>query len=836
MKSKYAESKYDEFELDENGFPIVIDLDGSSSFLNDIDPELLSNHALADIDPEILSNHDTLADIDPELLSSLALPNIDPELLSNHDTLAALDDIDPELLSCLGPEFNFGDAASNVQITQQVSPGNLNLASQKSVHNAKSSSNLESRAQNSASSVKSAQQKQRNLSESQAQSSAKSNSNPTKRNKRRREPEPQQKASCSYQTGMGEDFEHHKDFYDEEIQRQSREERKRLGFGKYSPKLQLYGAHLSAAVRGMESELRRRGLIALSYLNLEEMQILLKIVNYIESFLGDIDEQEKLKKMDYILMIAEMYQRQGKLDNLVFLPWRQNISIYPEDKNVTIPEDTQDFEVKFHYMPPSPRFDRYLREETPKATSSDLKPETRKVLDILESKDNEASGLFNKQYPPKPNQKLIKQSELAPFLRPAQHKPGSVELKYDTAEELANFVDKLSLDEMKEFEEKYFPDRPPPELIREIYDLRVQAKETQQREKEEAERKDKPEPQQPEGQKQRYPKRNLERVNYAEPEVPNRDDYVYCDECHHVYLGPCLKHPRMYIHDTLISENSANPSYDSCPPMLTIDYSAVPYAGMGVWSTTIIRANTVFGPYVGVRMYALNENTTSAGYTWEIKYDRTENKRNHFIDASDSQHSNWMRYVNCARNAYEENLVAFQYKGRVFYRVTKHIPPMVELLVNYGNEYCKRLFIDIHSYNDENRVWTNAVFQCMECDHSLFSSPLYIEIHARFCPGAKFRSPDPEQNEVEPQKYISMKLGLNQELGGGGGGGGWGGGGGGGEGGGGGGGGQKKKKKKKKGGGGLGKNPPPPPPPPRKGGVMMIRLHSQTIHSLESGM
>lgn len=51
------------------------------------------------------------------------------------------------------------------------------------------------------------------------------------------------------------------------------------------------------------------------------------------------------------------------------------------------------------------------------------------------------------------------------------------------------------------------------------------------------------------------------------------------------------------------------------------------------------------------------------------------------------------RYVNCARNEEEQNLVAFQYHAEIYYRTCKVIQPQTELLVWYGEEYGKELGI-----------------------------------------------------------------------------------------------------------------------------------------------
>ncbi|XP_036916791.1 histone-lysine N-methyltransferase PRDM9-like [Sturnira hondurensis] len=49
------------------------------------------------------------------------------------------------------------------------------------------------------------------------------------------------------------------------------------------------------------------------------------------------------------------------------------------------------------------------------------------------------------------------------------------------------------------------------------------------------------------------------------------------------------------------------------------------------------------------------------------------------------------RYVNCARDHEEQNLVAFQYHGQIFYRTCRVVRPGCELLVWFGDEYGQEL-------------------------------------------------------------------------------------------------------------------------------------------------
>ena len=47
----------------------------------------------------------------------------------------------------------------------------------------------------------------------------------------------------------------------------------------------------------------------------------------------------------------------------------------------------------------------------------------------------------------------------------------------------------------------------------------------------------------------------------------------------------------------------------------------------------------------------------------------------YYVNGADIQESNWMRYVNCSRTEDEQNLVAYQYRGEIFYRAYKDIQP-----------------------------------------------------------------------------------------------------------------------------------------------------------------
>ena len=62
-----------------------------------------------------------------------------------------------------------------------------------------------------------------------------------------------------------------------------------------------------------------------------------------------------------------------------------------------------------------------------------------------------------------------------------------------------------------------------------------------------------------------------------------------------------------------------------------------------------------------------------------------------------------MRFVNCSRREDEQNLVAFQFRGEIYYRTYKTILPGKELLVWYGESYAKELGISVSDNYDERK-------------------------------------------------------------------------------------------------------------------------------------
>ncbi|KAL3089551.1 hypothetical protein niasHS_006935 [Heterodera schachtii] len=176
-------------------------------------------------------------------------------------------------------------------------------------------------------------------------------------------------------------------------------------------------------------------------------------------------------------------------------------------------------------------------------------------------------------------------------------------------------------------------------------------------------------------------------------EADNSDAFVHCEKCSLFYEFCCLDHPLYQCKDRVPSSSPTeidDRAASTLPAFLFIQNSSIPSAGKGVFTKVDIPIGIVFGPYEGILTQNVSEMEFGA-YTWELRVGY--GKPSYYIDAKDPRYSNWMRYINSPRNESEQNLIAFQYQGSVYYRVFKPIDRSSELLVWYGKKYGKELGI-----------------------------------------------------------------------------------------------------------------------------------------------
>ncbi|XP_030834185.1 zinc finger protein 345 [Strongylocentrotus purpuratus] len=181
----------------------------------------------------------------------------------------------------------------------------------------------------------------------------------------------------------------------------------------------------------------------------------------------------------------------------------------------------------------------------------------------------------------------------------------------------------------------------------------------------------------------------------------------------------------------------------------------------GVVAKERIEKGVEFGPYAGTLLD--EEQGWTRDTTWEVCL--SDLNAFLYIDGQKT----WMPRVRSARNEEEQNMEAYQYYGKIFYRSTMVIEPESELRVSYSLEYAKHVGMETRlkdlKYNKDAQK-----FQCSHCE-GLFSSAKLILRHIR-CEHS-----DGEPCEMMPalawkrkgkkkgrEKSVAIKFKFNQPI------------------------------------------------------------------------
>lgn len=127
--------------------------------------------------------------------------------------------------------------------------------------------------------------------------------------------------------------------------------------------------------------------------------------------------------------------------------------------------------------------------------------------------------------------------------------------------------------------------------------------------------------------------------------------------------------------------------------------SSVPGAAYGVFTKQVIPEGTWMGPFQGASVPTWQLTSESRlEQMWEVYRD---GQLHHYIDASQSPSTNWMKFIQSARHSGEQNMVVFQFQNNLFYKTIRDVEPGEELLVWYGDqEYIQFLGIPVSIKED----------------------------------------------------------------------------------------------------------------------------------------
>ncbi|XP_056409391.1 PR domain zinc finger protein 2 [Hyla sarda] len=115
------------------------------------------------------------------------------------------------------------------------------------------------------------------------------------------------------------------------------------------------------------------------------------------------------------------------------------------------------------------------------------------------------------------------------------------------------------------------------------------------------------------------------------------------------------------------------------PEEVALAPSAVNKLRLGIWAQKPLPRGKKFGPFIGEKKK--RSQVKNNVYMWEVYY---PNLGWMCVDATDPQKGNWLRYVNWARSAKEQNLCPLEINRAIYYKTLKPIEPGEELLVWYN--------------------------------------------------------------------------------------------------------------------------------------------------------
>ncbi|XP_043228145.1 histone-lysine N-methyltransferase PRDM9-like isoform X4 [Amphibalanus amphitrite] len=227
-------------------------------------------------------------------------------------------------------------------------------------------------------------------------------------------------------------------------------------------------------------------------------------------------------------------------------------------------------------------------------------------------------------------------------------------------------------------------------------------------------------------------------INYRD--VDGLDDgNIFCDVCCRDFDGECPVHgPLKVIPDTKARPGIGDAERDlkTLPSSLSSGQSKNPASGNGVFAENDLPARQRLGPYEGILTTEQGQARTT-GYRWQMKKGE---RVHHLVNAEDPSCSNWLRRVNCARSEEEQNLVAFQYRGQIYFRTSKPVPRGSELLVYYGDDSAREL--TVHSERSGEAVTSSPAGpsssgiggapRCPHCDFRCLGKQ-HLDRHVRKC-------------------------------------------------------------------------------------------------------
>ncbi|XP_063597531.1 zinc finger protein PLAG1-like isoform X1 [Penaeus indicus] len=205
------------------------------------------------------------------------------------------------------------------------------------------------------------------------------------------------------------------------------------------------------------------------------------------------------------------------------------------------------------------------------------------------------------------------------------------------------------------------------------------------------------------------------------------DLWLWCEDCQKGHEGDCEEHgPLTKVADTEVSTRARR----SIPHILKLKEDI---AHTGVYARQLLTKRLQFGPLQAEKIFAGSQQVAVEEEIKErfgIVFKITQEEGDYLLlDTQQEERSNWMIFVRPAERKSEQNLVAFQYKGDIYFATIKEIPAQCELKVWFSKDYAERMGTRILA--EEGVSWqfrTRQRFRCRGCE-VVFSSAASLSNH-----------------------------------------------------------------------------------------------------------
>ncbi|GAB0098354.1 hypothetical protein DMENIID0001_140750 [Sergentomyia squamirostris] len=128
-----------------------------------------------------------------------------------------------------------------------------------------------------------------------------------------------------------------------------------------------------------------------------------------------------------------------------------------------------------------------------------------------------------------------------------------------------------------------------------------------------------------------------------------------------------------------------------------------------------------------------------------------------FLDTSNENTSNWMRFVCLAEDFKQQNLLLFEFDGKLFFKSCQFIRPKQEIRVGYSREYAEKYGLPVLIPNEDDSVELQEaenIWPCFECDEKFPNSETlqdHLDSHD-----------DPDDEKKNGQRRKKKPLGGNK--------------------------------------------------------------------------